>query len=163
MESRDPFLSLRQSFLPGNPFPQWPSRSANLTAHPSPGISTQISSFNIGSAPVSINSITSTNSASFFPELISIGDEQGTISSHISYSAQSSISSFMPSSVNTNCQQSHISLQPECTYSNDYASYQPKSVLPLGQYSYAPGFDNLINDNMFLPRPELPKYSGDKL
>ena len=163
MESRDPFLPLQQSFLPGNPFPQWPSRSANLTAHP-PGISTQISSFNIGPAPVSSNSTSSTNSASFFPELTSISDVHGTRSSHISYSAQSSISTFMPLSVYTNCQQSQTSLQPECTYSNDYASSQPKGILPLAQYSsYAPGFHNLTYDNMFLPRPELSKYSGDPL
>ena len=70
----------------------------------------------------------------------------------------------MPSSVYTNCQQSQTSLQPECTYSNDYASSQPKGVLPLGQYSfYAPGLDNLTYDKMFLPRPKLPKYSGDPL
>ena len=163
MESRDPFLLLQQSFLPGNPFPQWPSRSANLTAHP-PGISTQISSFNIGPTPVSSNSISSIYSVSFFPELTSISDVHGTRSSHISYSAQSSISTFMPSSVYTNCQQSQTSRQPECTYSNDYASSQPKSVLPLAQYSaYAPGFHDLTYDNMFLPRPELPKYSGDPL
>ena len=157
MESRDPFLPLQQSFLLGNPFPQWPSRSANLTAHP-PGISTQISSFNIGPTPVSSNSISSTNSASFFSELTSISDVHGARSSHISYSAQSSIS------VYTNCQQSQTSLQPECTFSNDYASSQYKGVLPLGQYSsYTPGFDNHTYDNMFLPRPELPKYSGDPL
>ena len=165
MESRDPFLPLRQSFLPGNPFPQWPSRSANLTAHPSPGILLEINSCNIGFAPVSINSISSANSASFSPELTSISDVHGTRSSHISYSAQSSISTFMPSSVYTNCQlESQTSLQPECTYSNDYASSQSKGVLPLGQYSsYAPEFDNLKYDNMFLPRPEFPKYSGDPL
>ena len=133
-----------------------------MTAHP-PGISTQISSFNIGTAPVPSNSISS-NSASFFPELPSISDVHGARSSHTSYSAQSSISTFMPSSVYTNCQQSQTSLQPECTYSNNYASSQPKGVPPLRQYSsYVPGLDNLTYDNMLLPRPELPKYSGDPL
>ena len=82
----------------------------------------------------------------------------------VSYIQSRPSTSFVPASISSQYPQTQAFSQPAytSTHVRQPVDNQFISTPPLGQTStYVPGFSNFRYDNMFLPRPEFSKYSGN--